>query len=680
MPKRPKNLKGSKCAKNTIVATSQVSRFHSETLETLFNNVDLKQVNISVGDRDLIVDTDLQLFGGIHYGLVGGNGTGKTTLLKCIGHKIITGFPSNIRSLYVEQLVSGLELELTVIEAVINSDKERTNLVQCAKALEEALGSGDDTEIAQCFHKIQLDNQKREFEDAQKTAMERSGARGAVARKILNNKEDELRQIEKLALEEPNGSDKIKLVEMAQDLLNEMNEKLAIYDNEEVIVSNVHAILSGLGFTNEMQGGRLKDLSGGWRVRVSLASALLIKPDVLLLDEPTNHLDLPAILWLQKYLAGLDNTTILLVSHDRAFLNATIDEVIVLKNKSLVYYKGNYDEYLENYEERQAHLKTVANAIDKKKTAAQKSMEKGAATARKSGDDKKLAVIASKKKKMDRLGMEVNSKGHRFKLNRDRPGYHEAIRDDVEVEGKEVIQKWRIGDPSPLRYQGDLIKLDDVSFRYNNRQKLILTKVSLGVSQRARIAILGANGYGKSTLMKILTGNLLPTSGVVQWPGNAKISLFSQHNAEEVLNSCTPETTPVSLLINKCPDKKESDARAHLGGFGIRGNVSISPLDVLSGGELARVALALHIFDSVPHVLFLDEPTNHLDILSVDSLIGALLNYNGALVISSHDQYFISHIAREIYTIEKSKLKYLDGGIQQYINSVSKTKKIQRKS
>lgn len=221
MPKRPKNLKGSKCAKNTIVATSQVSRFHSETLETLFNNVDLKQVNISVGDRDLIVDTDLQLFAGIHYGLVGGNGTGKTTLLKCIGNKIITGFPSNIRSLYVEQLVSGLELELTVIEAVINSDKERTNLVRCAKALEEALGSGDDTEIAQCFHKIQLDNQKREFEDAQKTAMERSGARGAVARKILNNKEDELRQIEKLALEEPNGSHKIKLVEMVQDLLNE---------------------------------------------------------------------------------------------------------------------------------------------------------------------------------------------------------------------------------------------------------------------------------------------------------------------------------------------------------------------------------------------------------------------------------------------------------------------------
>lgn len=673
MPKRPKNVKSAK--KSIVVATSQVSRFHTETLETLSNDINLKQVNVSVGDKDLLVDTDLQLFNGVHYGLIGANGTGKTTLLKCIGYKTMTGFPSNVRSLYVEQLLSGLELDLTAVQAVMTSDRERVELVQDAKILEQALESADDDEISESVHKIQLNNQKKEFKSAQKTAMERSGARGADARKILNRKEGELNEMERLTLKEPTAADKVKLVAKAQELLNDINEKLSIYDSEEVIEANARDILSGLGFDNEMQNTRLKHLSGGWRIRISLASALIIKPDILLLDEPTNHLDLPAILWLQTYIKELLNTTILLVSHDRAFLNAAIDEVIVLKNKTLRYYKGNYDEYFRNFEERQVYLQTMADSINKKKTAAQKSIDKSSSIAHKSGDDKKLAAVASKKKKMDRLGMEVNSKGHRFKLNRDRPGFHDAARDEVEVEEKEVAQKWRIGDPVPLRYQGDMIKLDDVSFRYNSRQKFILTQISLGVSQNARIAILGANGYGKSTLLSLLTGKLQPTSGIVQWPGNAKISLFSQHNAEAFLTSCTPETTPVSLLLNKSPGKKESDARAHLGGFGIKGAVALSPLSFLSGGELTRLALALHVFDSIPHILILDEPTNHLDILSIDSLIGALLNYKGALVISSHDQYFISQVTNEIYSIENSKLKYLDNGIQDYIKSLSKRKK-----
>lgn len=165
-----------------------------------------------------------------------------------------------------------------------------------------------------------------------------------------------------------------------------------------------------------------------------------------------------------------------------------------------------------------------------------------------------------------------------------------------------------------------------------------------------------------------------PNSDIVQWPGNAKISLFSQHNAETFLTSCTPETNPVSLLLNKSPAKKESDACAHLGGFGIKGAVAISPLSFLSGKELTRLALALHVCDYIPHVLVLGEPTNHLDILSIDSLAEALLKYRGSLVISSHGQYFISQVAKEVDSIEDSKLKYLENGIQDYIKFVSKQK------
>lgn len=177
-----------------------------------------------------------------------------------------------------------------------------------------------------------------------------------------------------------------------------MNENLAIYDIEEVIETNARDILSGLRFDNEVQNTQLKHLSGGWRIRVSLATTLLIKHDILLLDEPTNHLGLPAILWLQKYLTYLVNSTILLVSHDRAFLNTVMDEVMVLKNTTLMYYKRNYDEYLQNFEERQEYLQGMADSINKKKAATQKSIDKSSYVDRKSGDDKKLAVIASKKK------------------------------------------------------------------------------------------------------------------------------------------------------------------------------------------------------------------------------------------------------------------------------------------
>lgn len=666
----PKKVRTTKNRSEKVIATSQVSRFHTETLETLSNDIDLKQVCISIGARDLLVDTHLKLFSGVHYGLVGPNGTGKTTLLKCIGYKTLTGLPTNIRALLVEQMNFEKEPDKTVLEFVLESDHKRIHLLKQSAILEKALDSGNGLVISKAVRSINLLNQRRKFEAAEKLALERSGARGAKARRLLNAEEEALKALEAVSLED-DSTDPNDVV-IAQSLLTEIHDSLSIYDSEEVIKTEAKNILKGLGFTEEMQISPAKLLSGGWRIRASLASALLIKPDILLLDEPTNHLDFPTILWLQKYLANLVNTTLLIVSHNRSFLNAVAEEIIVLKDKSLTYHKGNYDEYVEDFHEKQAFLKSKAEAIDKKKEAAVKSIEKSISIAKKSGDDKKMSAAASKKKKLDRLGMDVNEKGHRFKLNRDRVGFHNTIRDDVIVEKELTPDVWKVEEPYTLRYQGELILVNQVGFRYPKSPRYVFTGATMSVSQRARIGIVGANGQGKSTLMNILSGDLKPTTGTIQWPGNAKIGTFSQHNAEEFITKYSPESTPVSILLERYPDKKEGDYRAHLGMFGIRNNTAINPISSLSGGELARVEFALNFFGSSPHILILDEPTNHLDMMSIESLIQVLKNYKGAVIISSHDEYFLSQIVEEVYTIDNRKLIKLEGGLPEYVKITSK--------
>lgn len=656
MPKRPKGVP------TGVVATSQVSRFAADTWDTLSSDIDLHQVNISVGDRELLVDTDLRLFSGVRYGLVGRNGCGKSTLLQCIGDNTLTGLSDNLRCLRVEQL--SLENEGNLLDAVLRADKKRVRLLEQVELLEK----GD----AESVRKVQWHNQRALYEGAVKTANERSGARGAKARRVLNAEEAALEKLEQLHLEAPSPEEQAESILKAQELLAEVHAELALYDSEETFQNNARAILTGLGFTDEMQMGLVEHLSGGWRIRAALAAALLLKPDVLLLDEPTNHLDLPTILWLQEYLQTVEGT-VLVVSHDRAFLNAVCQEIVLLKNQALEYHKGNYDEYRTNFEEKQVHNQTLADAVEKKKVAAVKSIEKGIATAKKSGDDKKMAAMASKKKKLDRLGMEASAKGTRFKLNRDRQGFYNTIRDDVGVEKDEVAQTWKIQQPYTLRYSGDLVMVDGVAFRYSPTLKYIFGGVTLSVSPRARIALVGANGKGKSTLMNLLAGNLKPSAGTIQWPGNSKIGVFSQHVAED-FSSYAVESTPVSVLAAKFPDRKESEVRSHLAMFGLKGSIAMQPLGSLSGGELARVSFAMSFFGSTPHILILDEPTNHLDMLLIESLINMLKSYEGAVIVSSHDQHFVSEVADQLYTIEKYRLKKLEG-MDDYISLISQTKK-----
>ncbi|KAJ3046599.1 hypothetical protein HDU99_009740, partial [Rhizoclosmatium hyalinum] len=238
-----------------------------------------------------------------------------------------------------------------------------------------------------------------------------------------------------------------------------------------------------------------------------------MEPDILLLDEPTNHLDLPAILWLQKYLKSLDGVTLLIVSHDRSFLNATVTEIIEMRNMKLTYHVGNYDEFVTNQEDKLKRDEKRQDALDKKRAHIEKSIQDGLRHAKKTGDDKKLGMVKSRQKKLDdRFGLEVNAKGHRFKLNRDMEGYFLTSRLGVDIEATEASPNWSIPEPEPLRTNTALVEMETVSFTYSKGNPLVLQNITLNLQMGDHIAIVGANGEGKSTLVKLLIGQLSPTS------------------------------------------------------------------------------------------------------------------------------------------------------------------------
>ncbi|KAG9284858.1 hypothetical protein G9A89_003781 [Geosiphon pyriformis] len=652
-----------------IVGYSQQSRFHTETLETLSKEVDLRDVNLTVGTKELLVDARLKLKTGVHYGLIGRNGIGKSTLLKCIAEDALIGFPKNVRVLYIEQLES-LNEQDTVVNIVLRANKERTRLLHEKQLLSSAIeNDGTEEKISRIVRQVQLERLERELENARQIAIKRSGRRGVEARQELIQTEARVeaakRVLEESHLNKPNQSYAI----LGQELLKEIYQKL-----EQIGADSAEAraqeILSGLGFSAKQQHSpmaTLSSLSGGWRMRVALAQALFLEPDILLLDEPTNHLDLPGILWLQDYLNTLFDTTLVIVSHDRQFLNKIVSEIIRFKDTKLTYHIGNYEEFEENLENERLMKERKLQTQEKQKKHIEESIQKAKKKAKDSGNDKQLGMVASRKKKLERFGVDKSASGFRFKLSRDRIGYFNTAREEIVVERAEVASNWSIPTSTSLRQAIFLLQLEDVSFNYANSKAAILKNVTLNIEPGTRFAFVGANGGGKSTLMGLLAGTLSPTRGTVTRHPKLKLAYFAQDHVDALnINS-----SAVTYLREKYPGTNESAARAHLGGFGISGDLAIMPLRFLSGGQRSRVAFAVQVFEG-PHLLLLDEITNHLDMLTIEAVAGAVRDFDGAVIIVSHDRWFVEATAKKVFFVGKGVVREIEGGVAEYAQLVAK--------
>ena len=408
--------------------------------------------------------------------------------------------------------------------------------------------------------------------------------------------------------------------------LAEIHEELKMIEANQA-EAKVAEILRGLGFSNEDLSRKVKEFSGGWQMRLNLAGALFKYSDILFLDEPTNHLDIEAIIWLEDYLKRYTKT-LLIISHDRDFLNNICTSIIHFEGKRLVTYKGNYDGFLRQYNQK---IELTSKAIEKQ---------------------------SQRKAHLQSYVDRFRYKASKAKQAQSRLKMLEKMEDISEI-AQEHSDNFTFPEinllPSPL------IKTEDVSVGYDDN--VVLKKLNLYINQDDRIALLGKNGNGKSTLVKMLSSQLKPFTGNIVKSQKLKIGYFHQKQTEVL----PLELTPAEYILSIQPDFMEKNARSHLARFGLEKEKAITKIKDLSGGEKTRLLFASMSLNA-PEILIFDEPTNHLDMKGRKALADAINQYNGAIIIISHDFYLLELVADTLWLVDNKTCTIYDGSLNDYRN------------
>ncbi|WP_024562189.1 ABC transporter ATP-binding protein [Franconibacter helveticus 513] len=391
------------------------------------------------------------------------------------------------------------------------------------------------------------------------------------------------------------------------------------------IRSRAASLLHGLGFSNEQLERPVSDFSGGWRMRLNLAQALICRSDLLLLDEPTNHLDLDAVIWLEKWLKSYQGTLIL-ISHDRDFLDPVVDKIIHIEQQTMFEYTGNYSSFERQRATRLAQQQSMYESQQQRVAHLQSFIDRFKAKA------SKAKQAQSRVKMLER--MELIAPAHV-----DNP-FHFSFR-------------------APESLPNPLLKMEKVSAGYGERT--ILDSIKLNLVPGSRIGLLGRNGAGKSTLIKLLAGELMPVSGEIGLAKGIKLGYFAQHQLEFL----RADESPLQHLARIAPRELEQQLRDYLGGFGFQGDKVTEITERFSGGEKARLVLALIVWQR-PNLLLLDEPTNHLDLDMRQALTEALIEFEGALVVVSHDRHLLRSTTDDLYLVHDGKVEPFDGDLEDY--------------
>uniref|UniRef100_A0A914CTK2 ABC transporter domain-containing protein n=1 Tax=Acrobeloides nanus TaxID=290746 RepID=A0A914CTK2_9BILA len=441
-----------------------------------------------------------------------------------------------------------------------------------------------------------------------------------IKRQALLREEKELNE----SINDPSLTDEER--SRLSEKLNEVYAKMTALQIEKA-PARAAIILYGLGFKPDEQKEPTKKFSGGWRMRVALARALFTKPDLLLLDEPTNMLDMRAVYWLENHLQEWEST-ILIVSHDRKFLNAICTDVIHMHSKRLDQYKGNYDNFQKSMVEKLTLQQREYEAQMQLRQHVQEFIDKFRYNA------KRASMVQSRIKMLERM----------------------PVLQAVEEEGAV-----KLAFPECEKLGNPVLQLDEVSFKYSKDTQLIFQNICCGSDSDSRICIVGENGSGKTTLLKVLLGELQPTSGVRHAHRRLNIGYFTQHHVDQL----DMDMSSLELVAERFPGKNQEEYRAALGRFGLSGDIVFQSISTLSGGQKSRLAFGCLGLQS-PNYLIMDEPTNHLDVETVDALGKALCNFKGGVLLVSHDERLIELVCKELWVVKDRTVTTLEGGLAEY--------------